>query len=309
MGKVIRVRDFSSVGLDSSPPVRIAYLTREADCEMQMRYASHNPRFSFGFRRARYSSGADLHPTPRRFEDGPERMSLIWQSVTKSATGAARGAPAHSSPLLHWLVSLGGLGLFAVGIADSSVIPLPLPGSTDLLLLLLTAHRRTTALMAVWLAFCSFAGSLLGGYLTWSAGRKGGEVAMERYVPKRFLGRISTLVQKHGIWSIALATILPPPVPLTPFLLAAGALGMERNRFLISYGTARAVRYGLLAWLGITYGRHFVRLWEKELNGWSTTILWAYAGLVAAGIAFGLWKMRRGRQQKPSPASAAEDAA
>ena len=235
-------------------------------------------------------------------------MSVVWRSA-KAVAGAARQAASQRSPLLRWLVSLGGLGLFAVAIADSSVIPLPLPGSTDLLLLLLASHRRTTVVMAVWLVFCAFAGSLLGGYLTWSAGRKGGEVALERYVPKRFLGRISGMVKKHGVWSVAVATLLPPPVPLTPFLLAAGALGMERGRFLISYGTARAVRYGLLAWLGMTYGRLFVRLWEKELKGWSTAILWTYAGLVVAGVVFGLWKMRRRSQMETMPASPAEDAA
>lgn len=234
-------------------------------------------------------------------------MTAIWQSATKA--NVARQAVSHRSPLLRWLISLGGLGLFAVAIADSSVIPLPLPGSTDLLLLLLTSHRGTTVPMAAWLAFCAFAGSLLGGYFTWSAGHKGGEVALERHVPKRFLGRIRGLVEKHGVWSVALATILPPPVPLTPFLLAAGALGMARSRFMISYGVARAVRYGLLAWLGMTYGRWFVRLWEQKLNGWTAPILWTYGGLVAAGVAFGLWKMRRGRHPKQVSASPAEDAA
>lgn len=234
-------------------------------------------------------------------------MSAIWQSATKA--NVARQAVSHRSPLLRWLISLGGLGLFAVAIADSSVIPLPLPGSTDLLLLLLTSHRGTTVPMAAWLAFCAFAGSLLGGYFTWSAGHKGGEVALERHVPKRFLGRIRSLVEKHGVWSVALATILPPPVPLTPFLLAAGALGMERNPFMISYGVARAVRYGLLAWLGMTYGRWFVRLWEKELKGWSTPILWIYAGLVVAGVAFGVWKMRRGRQTPKLDGAPAEGTA
>jgi membrane protein YqaA with SNARE-associated domain len=239
-------------------------------------------------------------------------MSVVWQSATtaaRSVAGATQQSVSHRAPLLRWLVSLGGLGLFAVAIADSSVIPLPLPGSTDLLLLLLASHRGTTVPMASWLAFCAFAGSLLGGYLTWSAGNKGGESALERYVPKRFLGRIRGLVERHGVWSVAFSTILPPPVPLTPFLLAAGALGMDRNRFLVSYGAARAVRYGLLAWLGTTYGRWFVRLWEKELKGWSIPILWAYASLVVAGVAFGVWKMRRRPQPEASSASHAEDAA
>jgi membrane protein YqaA with SNARE-associated domain len=192
---------------------------------------------------------------------------------------------------------------------DSSVIPLPLPGSTDLLVLLLTAHRGTSGVSAVWLAFCAFAGSMVGGYLTWSAGRKGGEVALERYVPKRYLGRVKGWVERHGAWSVGLSAVLPPPIPLTPFLLAAGALGVQRGPYLWAYGVARMLRYGLLAWLGITYGRHFVRLWEKELAGWSTPILWTYAGLVALGIGYGLWKYWRGHRSKPVAAAPAEDMA
>jgi len=226
-------------------------------------------------------------------------MSWILQTAKKAAS-RKRPSQAGSSHLLRWLMSLGGVGLFVVAVVDSSVIPLPLPGSTDLLLLLLTAHRGTTVITAIWLAFCAFAGSLVGAYLTWSTGRKGGEVTLERYVPERILGRVKSWVEKYGAWSVALSAILPPPIPLTPFLLAAGALKVARGRFMLSYGAARIVRYGLLAWLGITYGRHIVRIWEHSLDGWSARILWIYGGLVVAGILYGLWKFKHRAPNGPS---------
>ena len=232
---------------------------------------------------------------------------ILWLQATKKAAGGIGGrtVSAHGSHLLRWLASLGGLGIFGVSIVDSSVIPLPIPGSTDLLLLLLAAHRGSTPITAVWLASCAIAGAILGGYLSWSAGRKGGEVTLEKYVPQRYLARITGWVQKHGAWSIAVAALLPPPVPLTPFLLAAGALNVPRNRFLIFFGIARTIRYSLLAWLGVTFGHRIVRTWTKSLNQWSATILWAYAALVALGIAFGLWKYLKGKRaanQAPLPA-------
>jgi len=233
-------------------------------------------------------------------------MSLILQTA-KKVTG--RATQAGSSHLLRWLISLGGLGLLGVAIVDSSVIPLPMPGSTDLLLLLLTSHRGATVITAIWLAFCAFAGSLVGGYLTWSAGRKGGEVTLERYVPARILGRVKGWVERHGAWSVALSAILPPPIPLTPFLLAAGALKISRWRFMLSYGAARIVRYSLLAWLGLTYGRHIVRVWQQELGGWSATILWVYGGLVLAGIVYGIWKYKHRRPANNGPSTPAQEMA
>jgi membrane protein YqaA with SNARE-associated domain len=219
------------------------------------------------------------------------------QAAQQGAKATARHASSNkNSHLLHWLVSLGGVGLFGVSIIDSSVIPLPLPGSTDLLLIILAVHRGTSSISVALLALCAIAGSILGGYLTWSAGRKGGEVALEKHVPKRFLKRINGWVEKHGAWSIGIAALLPPPVPLTPFLLVAGALNVPRGRFLIFYSLARTIRYGGLAWLAVTYGRRFVHAWQKQLAGWANPVLWIYGVLLVLGIGYGFWKWRKARQ-------------
>ena len=234
-------------------------------------------------------------------------MTVLWQSGKSVAHRAAH--PAKGAHLLRWLISLGGVGLFGVAIIDSSVIPLPLPGSTDFLLLLLSSHRGSTVVTAVTLAGAAFAGSMVGGYLTWGVGRKGGKAALERYVPRQILGRVTGWVERHGAWSIGLAAVLPPPVPLTPFLLAAGALGVPLTPYLSFYGVARAVRYGLLAWLGVTYGRRIVRLWQKDLSNWSSTVLWIYASLLAVGIAFGIWKFLKARSERNVAAAPAEETA
>jgi membrane protein YqaA with SNARE-associated domain len=246
-------------------------------------------------------------------------VGVLWQSVKKAAGGVARviatntGRKAHgaagNSHLLRWLMSLGGAGLFLVAIVDSSVIPLPLPGSSDLLLLVLASHRNSTVQSAAWLSLCTFAGSMIGGYLTWSAGCKGGQKALERYVPKRVLGRVTGWVEKHGAWSVGLAALLPPPVPLTPFVLAAGALKVTRRSFLVFYGIARAIRYALLGWLAVTYGRHMVRVWQRSLEGAGPIIVWVYVGLVAVGIGYGVWKFRKGRQTEREVADPAGEAA
>jgi membrane protein YqaA with SNARE-associated domain len=191
---------------------------------------------------------------------------------------------------------LGAVGIFALAVVDSSVIPIPLPGSTDLVLLLMTAFRSQSVGSPILFASCAFGGSVIGGYTTWAAGKKGGEAALDRLGKGRFVRRVQGWVKRNGLLSVALASLLPPPVPLMPFLLAAGAAGLSRGRFLISYCTARAVRYGLVAGVGYKYGRVVINFWQKDLKGWSAPILIAYISLLMLGVLYGVWKYRRGNR-------------
>lgn len=196
--------------------------------------------------------------------------------------------PLHRALMPHWLTHLGALGIFSVAVIDSSFIPLPLPGSTDLLLLWLVAYGGDPWLLAA----LAIAGSLVGGYATWDLGRRGGEAALRRYLPARLLRRIVGWVDRHRILAVFLPALLPPPIPLLPFLFASGALGVSRRRFLLVYGAARTLRYSLVAWLGVVYGRHATRLWSGTLQRWSTPLLCVFVGLLVAGIGFGIWRVR-----------------
>jgi membrane protein YqaA with SNARE-associated domain len=195
---------------------------------------------------------------------------------------------AHHVLIPHWLIHLGALGLFAVAVFDSSIIPLPIPGSTDLLLLWLISHNHDPWLMVS----ASILGSLIGGYTTWHLGRKGGEKALQRWVSPRILDRIVGWVEHHPILAVFLPTVLPPPIPLTPFILASGALGVPFRRFIAVYAAARTLRYSLVAWLAVLYGRRVVRLWSKELDKWSTPLLVVFVAVMVAGIAIGIWQFR-----------------
>jgi membrane protein YqaA with SNARE-associated domain len=211
-------------------------------------------------------------------------MSTIFKN-----SGATALLPAHQPLMPHWLTSLGALGLFSVAVIDSSVVPLSLPGSTDLLLLWLVANRGNPWLLAL----SAIAGSLVGGYSTWHIGRRGGEDALRRYVPPRILRRIVIWVERHPVLSVFVPAVLPPPIPLLPFALAAGALGVSRERFLLVYGSARSLRYSLVAWLGVVFGRHIVGLWSGTLAKWSTPLLCVFGVLIAGGVCFGIWKIHK----------------
>lgn len=194
-----------------------------------------------------------------------------------------------------WLTHLGPFGLFLVASIDSSVFPLPVPGTTDLLLLWFVAHRGNP-----WLLVSSaVAGSLLGGFTSWQIGHKGGEPALSRYVSPRILKRVVAWVERHPILSVFVPAILPPPIPLSPFVIASGALGASRGRFLAVFGSARTLRYTFIAWLGLKYGPRVIRMWSGTLETWSAPLLWGFCVLLAGSLAYVVWKVRglRGRRR------------
>jgi len=221
-------------------------------------------------------------------------MEFLSESFPRLALNAPSKSSSH---LLRWVMSLGGIGLFGIAVIDSSIIPIELPGSTDLLLLLLSAYRSSSKAAAASFVGWAFAGSVLGGYFTWAAGKKGGEATIEKLGRGRFAHRAAAWTKRNGMLSVGIAALLPPPVPLLPFVLAAGALGLTRIRFLVSYCLARLTRYSFIGWLGYSYGRRVIILWQKEMKGWTTPVVSIFVVLITSGTAYGLWKFFRERRK------------
>ncbi len=203
----------------------------------------------------------------------------------------------HHSAFLHFFMSFGLLGLFLVAIVDSSFIPLPVPGLTDLMLVVFAAqHSNWLLLLAV-----STAGSALGGYLSYRVGHAGGIAFLEKRVPPRIFKSIRGWMERHAILAIALPAILPPPMPLSPFVLAAGALNMTKEKFLITFAASRCVRHAFAIWLGIRYGRHVLRMWNRTAAEYATPILIVIWSAIIASCVFAFWKLYKTSHDLTSP--------
>lgn len=209
---------------------------------------------------------------------------IFFAAAADPAAGQGKKARA-----FRWLVHLGAPGVFAVSLVDATVIPLAIPGSTDLLLLWIIGHGGNPFLMVG----CAVAGSLIGGYTTWRLGKKGGDAAIKRYVPPRLQNRVQGWARHRPMLTVFLPAILPPPIPLWPFLLAAGALGASWRKFLAAFGAGRLVRYGLVGWLAAAYGRKMIRVWAATLDQWSAVILWTFLAFTLLGFAYSFWQFRR----------------
>jgi len=167
--------------------------------------------------------------------------------------------------ILDWLKRLGGPGLILLGLADNSVIPLP--GSVDAFTIILSASKRDWW----WIyAITATVGSVIGGFLTYRLSLRGEEALedKERRIPKDKLKRVQRLFRKGGFASVMVPAMLPPPVPIVPFLVTAGAMRYPTRKFLSALTLGRGVRYFILAWLGRSYGHRifgFFRQYYKPL--------------------------------------------
>jgi len=153
---------------------------------------------------------------------------------------------------------LGGVGLILLGLADNSVVPLP--GSMDVLTILLAARHSE---LWWYYAFMATVGAVIGGYITYALARKGGKEAFERKLSKRTAANVFKRFERWGFFAVAVPAILPPPFPIVPFLLAAGALQYSRKKFVAALALGRGIRFTIVAGLGAIYGRHIVRFFSR----------------------------------------------
>jgi membrane protein YqaA with SNARE-associated domain len=153
---------------------------------------------------------------------------------------------------------LGGVGLVLLGLADNSIVPLP--GSMDVLTIVLAAHHTQ---LWWYYAFMATVGAVIGGYITYGLARKGGKEAFERKLSKRTAEKVFKRFERWGFFAVAVPALLPPPFPIVPFLLAAGAMQYSRKKFVSALTLGRGIRFTLVAGLGAIYGRHIVRFFSR----------------------------------------------
>src|SRR5208283_3793427 len=125
------------------------------------------------------------------------------------------------------------------------------------------------------------AGAIFGGYLTYRMARKGGKETLEKRFSKKTTNKVYAMFESWGFAAIAIPALLPPPFPIVPMLLAAGAMQYPTRKFLTALAVGRGIRFSILGYLGAHYGRHIVRFFA--LYYWDV-----FAVLIAFSLVGGL---------------------
>jgi len=189
-------------------------------------------------------------------------------------------------------------GLLALAALDMSMLFF-LPFAVDAGVIILTARRPEAAVLYVALAT---AGSLLGGAMTFWIGRRAGEHGLERFVSNRRLDHIKRRVRDSGAIALAIPAMMPPPFPLTPFVLTCGALEVSRVRFFVTLGLVRLVRFGIEALLAAMYGRRILSWMKSDL--FQAIVIGVTIVALVVTIA-GIWTLirqsRRAERATPRP--------
>ncbi len=178
------------------------------------------------------------------------------------------------------LLALGPVGLFAIALLDSAMIPLA--GGPDGILMLLSAWNPARAFLY---AGAATIGSALGCLVLYTLSRRAGERLLSHFPPSR-QERLRRFLDRYDLLAIALAVFLPPPFPAKPTIVMAGILGIPRERFLAGVLLGRLARYGLEGYLAARFGSAAMAL-IKRASPW---LLLGVATLVIVILLVKKWR-------------------
>ena len=136
-----------------------------------------------------------------------------------------------------------------LAICDSSFVSLP--EVNDVLLMTFAINDPGGMVKYTLLTIL---GSVIGCALLYSVGRKGGHTFLRKSFADHKLAKVQAWYQRHGILSVIVPSLLPPPTPFKLFVLSAGTFGISWPKFLTAIVIGRGIRYFLEGILALLYG-------------------------------------------------------
>jgi membrane protein YqaA with SNARE-associated domain len=147
------------------------------------------------------------------------------------------------------IVPLGAPGLFLLALIDSG--GLPIPQGVDVLLFAQTTAHPGAALLYASLATL---GSLAGCLFLYYVSRAAGHAALARRTSPERIDAMRRQFEKYEALTLVLPTMIPLPLPMKLFIIAAGVFQVRLPHFIGAILFARTVRFFGIAFLARSYG-------------------------------------------------------
>jgi len=182
-----------------------------------------------------------------------------------------------------------------MGIMDSSFLFLPF--GNDLLVIALVARHHDGWPFYVLSAVC---GSTVGVWLLDLVARRVGERGVQKIAGRWQFARLKRMIEKKGGIVLIVGCLSPPPFPFTMAVATTSALGYPRTKLLGTVAASRAIRFVILSFLAIKFGRAILHIMNTDAFRW-TMVLFIILCLAASAYSAARWL--RGRPTR-RPAAA-----
>ena len=164
-----------------------------------------------------------------------------------------------SAALQTLFLGYGAWGLIPLSFIDSGLMPLP--EAIDILVILLTIQKHEYLLLY---ALTATIGSVLGCLFLYFIAARGGHAFLEKRIGHKRAERVRMQFEKYEFASLVAAGLLPPPMPLKAFVLAAGVVEVNLAKFVASLALGRGIRYVIEGYLAYKYGEQLIFIMKKQ---------------------------------------------
>ena len=145
------------------------------------------------------------------------------------------------------LKPLGVWGIGALAVLDSSSIPMPI----DPLVIGYVANDHTKSVLYCFMAAL---GSAIGSMVPYYVGRAGGELILLKRINRTRYEKLRDRFEKQEFLAIMVPAMMPPPMPVKLFELAAGVFEMRPLAYFGAILVGKFVRFLLWAVITILFG-------------------------------------------------------
>lgn len=191
--------------------------------------------------------------------------------------------------MLSFFLHYGVWGLFILTVADDSFLFLPI--GCDLLTVLLVARNHSAFIPCI---VAGAVGSAIGVAMLDFVCRKGGEEGLKRIVKPRMHDYLKRKMEKHAAIGIIITSIAPPPFPFGAAIAVASALQYPRIRLIGLVFVTRIVRFALVGWAALHWGRQILRVMKTPTFLWCMGI---FIGVCVIGSVFEVIRWLRNARQ------------